>query len=187
MEKRMSTLALDRPAFRTISLDVMLCAAVVAVPALSHAVALPFYLFDPMRLLLFVAIIGSSRRNALLMAVCMPLLAMLTSGHPVFPKVVLIQGELVFNTVLFFGLAQRGNRFVPAAAVSILASKAAYYAAKFIMIRMSLLSGDLIATSWIYQLATLSLILLFGGLAWTRLERGAKVSRASEPQPLGRS
>ena len=118
MEKRMSTLALERPAFRTISLYVLLCTAVVAVPALSHAVALPFYLFDPMRLLLFVAIIGSSRRNALLMAMWMPLLAMLTSGHPVFPKVVLIQGELVLNTLLFFGLAQGGSRFVPAAAVS---------------------------------------------------------------------
>ena len=182
----MSTLALDRPAFRTISLDVMLCAAVVAVPALSHAVAFPFYLFDPMRLLLFVAIIGSSRRNALLMAMWMPLLAMLTSGHPVFPKVVLIQGELVVNTLLFFGLAQGGKRFVPVAAVSILASKAAYYAAKFILIRVSLLGGDLIATSWTYQLATLSFILLFGGLAWARLERDAKVSRDSEPQSPGR-
>ena len=183
----MSTLALDRPAFRTISLDVLLCAAVVAVPALSHAAALPFYLFDPMRLLLFVAIVGSSRRNALLMAVWMPLLAMLTSGHPVFPKVVLIQGELVLNTLLFFGFAQGANRFVPAAAGSILASKAAYYAAKFILIRVSLLSGDLIATSWIYQLATLSFILLFGGLAWTWREQGAEVFRASEPQPPGRS
>ena len=82
----MSTLALARPAVRTVSLDALLCAAVVAVPALSHAAAFPFYLFDPMRLLLFVAILFSSRRNALLMAVWMPLLAMMTSGHPVFPE-----------------------------------------------------------------------------------------------------
>lgn len=183
----MSTLALDRPAFRTISLDVLLCAAVVAVPALSHAAAFPFYLFDPMRLLLFVAILGSSRRNALLMAVGMPLLAMLTSGHPVFPKVVLIQGELALNTLIFFGLARGTHRFVPAAAVSIAASKAAYYAAKLLLIKMSLLSGGLIATPWTYQLGTLLFILLAGGLVWSRQGRGAVDSRDPEQQISGRA
>ena len=168
----MSTLALDRPALRTLSLDAMLCAAVVAVPAVSHAAAFPFYLFDPMRLLLFVAILGSSRRNALLMAVWMPLLAMLTSGHPVFPKVVLIQGELVLNTLIFFGLARGTNHFVPAATVSVLVSKGAYYAAKATLIQMSLLGGALIATPWSYQLVTLAFILLVGGLVSSRQRRG---------------
>ena len=97
----MSTLALDRPVFRTVTLNVLLCAAVVAVPALSHAAAFPLYRFEPMRLLLFVAILYSSRRNALVMALWLPLLSLLTSGHPVFPKVVLIQGELVLNVLVF--------------------------------------------------------------------------------------
>ncbi len=182
----MSTVVLDRPAFRTISLDVVLCAAVVAVPALSHAAAFPFYLFDPMRLLLFVAILGSSRRNALLMAVGMPLLAMLTSGHPVFPKVVLIQGELALNTLIFFGLARKTHRFLPAAAISVAASKAAYYAAKFFLIKMSLLSGGLVATPWAYQLGTLFFILLAGGWVWSRQGRGAVETRDAEPQLTGR-
>ena len=164
----MSSLALTRPGIRTISLDALLCAAVVAVPALSHAAAFPFYLFDPMRLLLFVAILGSSRRNALLMAVWMPLLAMMTSGHPVFPKVVLIQGELVLNTLLFHALARRGSGFVPAVAVSVVVSKAVYYGAKFILIRTVLLEGTLFATPWTYQVATLLFILLAGGAVWYR-------------------
>lgn len=167
----MSTIALTRPAFRTISLDAILCAAVVAVPALSHAAAYPFYLFDPMRLLLFVAILGSSRRNALLMAIWMPLLAMLTSGHPVFPKVMIIQGELVLNTLIFHALASRSVSFVPAAAVSVITSKVAYYATKYLLIRAALQGGDLVATPWSYQLATLAFILLVGGLVW-HLQRG---------------
>jgi hypothetical protein len=183
----MSTLALDRPVLKTVTLDVLLCVAVIAIPAMSHAAAFPLYKFEPMRLLLFAAILFSSRRNALLMAVWMPLLAMLTSGHPVFPKVVLIQGELVVNTLLFFGLVRGGNRFVLAAAGSILVSKTAYYAAKFILIRMSLLSGDLIATSWLYQLATLAFILFLGSLAWTWRDRDADVFRSAEPQTPGRS
>ena len=169
----MSTLALDRPVFRTITLDVLLCAAAVAVPALSHAAAYPLYLFDPMRLLLFAAILGSSRRNALLMALWLPLLSLLTSGHPVFPKVVLIQGELVLNTLIFYGLAQGTDRFVLGAAVSVLASKVVYYLAKFVLIRTALLGGDLFATPWAYQLATFSFILLAGGLIcrWQGRER----------------
>ena len=109
----MATLALDRPVFKTVTLNVLLCAGVVAIPSLSHATALPLYRFEPMRLLLFVAILTTNRRNALLMALWLPLLSFLTSGHPIFPKFVLIQ-------------------------------------------------GDLVATPWVYQLATFSFILLTG-------------------------
>jgi hypothetical protein len=173
MENRMATLAISRPAARTVSLDALLCAAVVAVPALSHAAAFPFYLFDPMRLLLFAAILGSSRRNAILMAVWMPLLAMMTSGHPVFPKVHLIQGELVVNTLLFHFMVRRGTGFVPAAAGSVIVSKAAYYGAKFILIQAALLGGGLVSTPWTYQLATLAGILLIGGAVWYGTGLGA--------------
>ena len=183
----MSSLALTRPGIRTISLDALLCAAVVAVPALSHAAAFPFYLFDPMRLLLFVAILGSSRRNALLMAVWMPLLAMMTSGHPVFPKVVLIQGELVLNTLVFHALVRGALGFVSAAAVSVVASKAAYYGAKFILIRTALLGGGLVATPWTYQLATLVFILLVGGTVWYRKGRGKRFVGDPDTLPPGRS
>lgn len=169
----MTTLALDRPAVRLISLDALLCAAVVAVPALSHAAAYPVYMFDPMRLLIFAAILWSGRRNALVMALWLPLLSMLTSGHPVFPKVVLIQGELVLNVLVFYGLARGTDRFVLAAAVSVVASKAAYYVAKFLLIRTALLGGDLVATPPLYQLATFSFILLAGGLVchWRGLKK----------------
>lgn len=183
----MSTFALARPAVRTISLDALLCAAVVAVPALSHAAAFPFYLFDPMRMLLFVAILGTSRRNALVMAAGMPLLAMMTSGHPVFPKVVLIQGELVLNTLAFHALARRSLGFVPAAAVSVVLSKAAYYLAKFALIRASLLGGDLVATPWAYQIVTLAFILLVGGAVRRLQERGARAAGGPELSVRGRS
>lgn len=160
----MTTLALDRPAFKTITLDVVLCAAVAVVPAVSHAAAFPLYMFDPMRLLLFVAILFSSRRNALLMALWLPLLSMMTSGHPVFPKFVLIQAELVLNVVVFYGLFRKNARFVPVAVVSVLASKAFYYAVKFVLVEAALMGGSVVSTPWSYQLATLAFILVGGGL-----------------------
>ena len=163
----MTTLALDRPRIATAAIDALLCVVVVAVPALSHVAAYPLYYFDPMRLLLFAAVLFTSRRNALLMAVWLPLLSMSTSGHPAFPKFLLIQGELVLNAAMFYSLYGRTNRFVLGAAVSVLASKAAYYAAKFFLIELALMDGDLIATSWPYQFATLLFILAGGGLVCT--------------------
>ena len=160
----MPTLALDRPVFKTITIDVLLCIGVVAIPALSHATALPLYRFEPMRLLLFVAILATNRRNALLIAFWLPLLSLVTSGHPVFPKVVLIQGELMINTWIFSEIFRRSNRFALGAAVSIVASKAFYYAAKYVLIQTAVLSGDLVATPWVYQLVTFLFILLAGGL-----------------------
>ena len=160
----MPTLALDRPVFKTITIDVLLCIGVVAIPALSHATALPLYRLDPMRLLLFVAILATNRRNALLIAFWLPLLSLVTSGHPVFPKVVLIQGELMINTWVFCEIFRRSNRFALGAAVSIVASKALYYAAKYILIQTAVLSGVLVATPWGYQLVSFLFILLTGGL-----------------------
>jgi hypothetical protein len=160
----MPAIALDRPVVKTITLNVLLCVAVVAIPALSHATTLPLYRFEPMRLLLFVALLTTGRRNALLMALWLPLLSLLTSGHPVFPKVVLIQGELVLNAWIFTEIFRRSGRFTLAAAASIVASKSVYYAAKYVLIEMALLRGHVVATPWTYQLATFLLILLAGNL-----------------------
>ncbi len=158
----MTTLTLDRPIVKTLSLNTVLGFAIVALPALSHMAALPLYRFEPMRLLLFAAILFSGRRNALLAAVWMPLLAFWTSGHPVFPKVVLIQGELLLNGLIFLAVFRRSGAFAPAAVLSILASKAAYYAAKFVLIQAALLDGKLVATPWTIQLAVVIGISMVG-------------------------
>lgn len=156
----MSTHAFLLPARRTVLLDALLCALAAAVPALSHAAALPLYHLDPMRLLVFAALLFSSRRNALVMAVWLPVLAMLTSGHPAFPKVVLIQGELAVNVVVFAWLWRRWGA-VGAAVGSVVVSKAAYYGAKYALIRTALLDGELVATAWGWQVIVLALVTLF--------------------------
>ena len=160
----MKSLALRRPVLKILTLDVVLCALAVAVPALSHAAAFPVYYLDPMRWLVFGAILLSRPRNAVLMAVWLPLLSLLTSGHPVFPKVVLIQGELALNVLLFYAVARRTHSFAAAALVSVVMAKLAYYAAKFLLIRTALLDGDLVATPWLYQLGAVAGVLLIAGL-----------------------
>lgn len=166
----MITLALTRPRPRTVLLDGLLCALVVAVPALSHAAALPLYRLDPMRLLLFAAILFSGRRNALAMALWLPALSTLTSGHPVFPKVVLIQGELALNVVVFGWLLRRWPP-LGAAVGSVLAAKGVYYGAKFAMMRAALQEGELVATDWGWQIVSLVPILFIINVLQNHLPR----------------
>jgi hypothetical protein len=178
----MSTLVLPRPARRTVLLDALLCACALAVPALSHAAALPLYRLDPMRLLLFAALLLTSRRNALAMALWLPLLSTLTSGHPVPPKMVLIQGELVLNAVVFHALWRRRGGFAGAAVVSVVVAKFGYYGAKYASIRLALMDGELVATSWVWQTAAVAIVLLAGGAV---SRRGSRFSAPGTPRRNG--
>lgn len=181
----MHALTLDRPIARIVALDVLLCAVLVAVPALSHATAFPLYRFEPMRLLLFAAVLFSSRRNALLMALCLPVLSALTSGHPAFPKFVLIQGELALNAVIFYGLFRRsaGSFSAPRSPSSPARSS---YAAKFLLIRLALMDGDLVATPWPFQFAALLFVLVGGGLVCLMREKPGLIALPCHSvNPLG--
>ena len=83
-----------RPLIRTALLDATLLAVVACMPALAHLLAFPIYQFEPMRIALFVGLVGSSRVNAYALVLTMPLIAYLASGHPVPPKLFLIQAEM---------------------------------------------------------------------------------------------
>ena len=78
-----------------------------------------------MRWLVFGAILLSRPRNALLMVVWLPPLSLLTSGHPVFPRVVLIQDELVLNVLLIYSVARRTNSLVAGVLVSVVTAEPA--------------------------------------------------------------
>jgi len=151
-------------------LDVLLLGLVWYVPTLSHLVSFPLYLLDPMRLVVFAALVISGRGNALVVALALPLFSHLTSGHPVVPKLFLIQAELAANVLLFARLRHRDMGFAGAAVLSTLAAKALYYAAKAALIQAALLHGPVVSTPWRYQIAVVAIIVVGGSLA-LRLRR----------------
>lgn len=166
----MSVTALARPQLRTAILDVALLTAVAFMPALAHALAFPLYQFEPMRIALFTALILSGRGNAAALAVVMPLLAFIISGHPVPPKLFFIQAELVANAWAFYWVLARAAgrpwRFAAAAAVSVITSKGAYYGLKYLALKAGLLDGALVTTSWSHQAAVLLLVVSVGQITW---------------------
>ncbi|MFP4528899.1 MAG: hypothetical protein ACLFQX_10135 [Candidatus Kapaibacterium sp.] len=130
----------------TAILDLFAFTLILSIPAISHMLSFPVYLLEPMRIVLILAILHTSRRNAYMLAVALPLFSVLTSGHPVIYKAGLIAAELSLNVWLFYLLARLVKNKFAVMGIAIVSSKIIYYAVKFALISAAVLEGDLIAT-----------------------------------------
>ncbi len=135
-----------------ILIDMSALAFIYLVPSLSHLLSLPVYLIEPMRLMLVLALVHTSKRNSYILALSMPLFSFIISGHPVFAKMFLIGMELSLNVFLFYLLAGRMKNVFPAIFLSIVLSKAVYYLMKFTLIRLAVMDTSLVATPLLIQL-----------------------------------
>lgn len=154
----------DNKNIRHLLLDAGALAFIYFVPALTHLLNVPVYLFEPMRIMLFIAIAFSSRNNTYLIALSLPVFSYLISSHPSIIKTGLITVELSINVFLYFSLVGvLGNKF-SAAFLSIMFSKIIYYLLKFALISFAFMEGDLISTPVYIQLivATVLSLLMFG-------------------------
>lgn len=143
-------------------LDISALALVYFVPALTHLLALPVYLIEPMRLMLILALAHTSRTNSYLLALTMPAFSFLISAHPVLPKMMLITLELLFNVLLFHLLVKRTGKIFLATFLSIFISKSAYYLVKFFLVQAAIIGSGVVDTPLAMQLVT---ALLFSGYA----------------------
>lgn len=133
------------------------------VPTLSHLTAVPFYLIDPMRLAVLGALLATRNwKNALVLAVTLPLFSSAVGMHPIFPKCVLIAVELAANVLLFVWLARKLNAGI-AAFISILCSKLLYYGLKAAVLYSGLLQMELVSTTlWIQLVVAIIISAAFG-------------------------
>ena len=138
-------------------LDMVLVSMACLVPAASHLFAVPLYVANPMLALLLAALLlGRDWKNALVLAVLMPLASCLLTGMPAAPKMVCMMAELATVATLFGALSRRW-KVLPAVLVSLLAAKGVYYALKAVVLAPAVLVG----TEWWLQLAA---VVLWGGL-----------------------
>lgn len=138
-------------------LDTVLVALACLVPAASHLFAVPLYMANPMLALLLAGmLIGKDWRNALVLAVLMPLVSCLLTGMPAAGKMVCMMAELA-TVATMFGVLSRRWKVLPAVLVSVVAAKVVYYALKAVVVAPVVLVG----TEWWMQLAA---VLLWGGL-----------------------
>ncbi len=149
--KTLSRSYLQRTLVISILTDIGALAFIYLVPAISHLLSLPVYLIEPMRLMLILAMVHTGKSNAYLLALTLPLFSLVISGHPVFPKMLLIAFELSMNVFLFYILAKRIKSVFPAILLSIVISKVLYYALKFLLIQLAVIETGLITTPIMVQ------------------------------------
>lgn len=138
----------------SILIDISALAFIYFVPTISHLISLPVYFIEPMRLMLVVALVHTSKRNAYLIALTMPIFSFLISGHPLLPKMMLIAFELSLNVFLFYTLLSLTKRRFPSILLSIVLSKMVYYLIKFGLIQFAVIDSGLISTPLIIQTIT---------------------------------
>ena len=138
-------------------LDAVLITMACLIPAASHLLAVPLYMLNPMLALLLAGmLIGKDWRNALVLAVLMPLVSCLLVGMPTASKMVCMMAELA-TVAGVFQLLSRRWAVLPAVLVSVLAAKGVYYALKALIIAPAVLVG----TAWWMQLGA---VIVWGGL-----------------------
>lgn len=153
METRAVTL-LSKQNIKSIILDIAAIAFIYFIPAISHLLSLPVYYIEPMRLMLILALVHTTKQNAYIIALTLPLFSFLISAHPVFPKMLLIAFELSLNVFIFYALVNKfKNTFTPIL-ISIIASKMVYYLIKFGLIQLAVIKSGLISTPMAIQIAT---------------------------------
>lgn len=153
-------LTLDRTVvLKVLVLDMLSVLAVYTIPAISHMLAYPLYLFDPMRLIVLLGfMIYRNKWNSCALAVTLPLVSFLLSGHPVAIKNGLIAVELLTNILLLAYMLDKRVNPTLSIVTSIGASKMVYYGLKYAVITFGFLNADLVATDWIYQVIVVAMI-----------------------------
>lgn len=131
---------------RTLYFDIMAFALITFLPAISHMLTVPLYLFEPMSILLILSIVHTSKKNSFIIAVALPIISYLLSSHPAFYKVILIASELALTVSLFSYINQRIKNMFVVTVVTILISKVYYYIGKFLLIKLTLIEGELVST-----------------------------------------
>ncbi len=123
-------------------------------PAASHALGFPLYLLEPMRFVIIISFLMLDIKGAYFLAVTMPLFSFIVTGHPLFPKLVIISVELVSFVFFFYYTHKRFANPFWAIITSIIVSKALYYGLKYVLILTLLLNSELVSTPLFIQLIT---------------------------------
>ena len=152
--KALSYPQVKRNTIVSILIDVSALVFIYFVPTISHLINLPLYLIEPMRLMLVFALVHSNKTNVYIIALTMPLFSFFMSGHPVFPKMLLIAIELAINAYLFYFLVRKIKSVFLAIFLSIIISKIIYYLLKFGLINLAILNTAVISTPLFIQLIT---------------------------------
>jgi hypothetical protein len=138
------------------------------VPAASHMFKIPVYYIEPMRVMLILALLYSSRWNAYTLAIVLPLFSYLVSGHPDPLKMMVIMAELVLNAWLFLYFYRKTRIPFLSTFGSIIISKMFCYAMYLVVFSMAFVKAE---AEMSFLFAQMSLTLVLSSVVWLITKR----------------
>lgn len=156
------------PRYSTVITDIAALTFVGFVPAASHLFNVPIYFIEPMRIMLLLALLYSSRWNAYVLAIVLPLFSFLVSGHPAPVKMIIIMAELILNAWLFLLFYQNTKKAFLSTFGSILLSKLFCYAMYLVVFSMAFVKAE---AETAFLIAQLLLTLTLSSVVWIILKR----------------
>lgn len=143
---------------RLLAVDAALLTAACLVPALSHLTALPLYHLNPMLLFLLGGmLLVQDRRNALLLAVLLPLVSMLAVGMPTPLKALCMMAELSAVVLINGRFSVQGFGSM---LLAIIGGKVVYYLLKALLLAPAVLVSTPVLTQLIVAVAAAMLFAL---------------------------
>ncbi|MCX6245664.1 MAG: hypothetical protein NTU98_13300 [Bacteroidetes bacterium] len=112
---------------KTLIFDAGALAFVFFIPLLGNLLQLPFYMIEPMRLMVIISMAHFNRVNSFVLAFVLPAFSWIVSGHPEFIKMLVICAELSVNVFLFYFLLKKLDHVFLSAIASVIISKICCY------------------------------------------------------------
>ncbi len=139
---------------KALLLDIVALAVVFFTPKIGELIHLPFYMIEPMRLMVVLSIAHSSRANSYLLAFTLSLFSWAVSGHPEFFKMLVMTGEITANVFLFYYLLLKIDSVFLSMIIAIVVSKVLCYALYLVFFSMMFLKEEADPSFLISQVIT---------------------------------
>lgn len=161
----------QRSLVRTSLIDASLLAAACLIPAMSHLLALPLYLLNPMLMVVMTGmLLAGDRWNGYLLALAVPFATCIVAGMPTPLGALCMVCEYGTVVTVFNLMGRQRSGFwgiFGSVLVAIVAGKAVYYLSKWILVRPE----QLIGTSILWQVVSVMAITATFAFFWNRKNR----------------
>jgi hypothetical protein len=116
-----------REVVKALLIDIAALAVVFLTPTLGQMIQAPFWMIEPMRLMVIISIAHTGRLNSFLLAAILPLFSWMVSGHPLFLKMIIMTVELLINVSVFYLLMKKVEAVFLSMLIAIVGSKIICY------------------------------------------------------------
>jgi hypothetical protein len=144
-----------RDVIKGLLLDIVALVVVIFTPKIAQLIHFPFYMIEPMRLMVILSIAHSFRANSYLLAFTLPLFSWVVSGHPELFKMLVMTGELAINVFLFYYLIRKIVSVLLSMIISIVVSKVLCYAFYLVFFSMMFIKEEAEPAFLIAQVITI--------------------------------